>query len=276
MKKTKVILLVCFLVNTLNAQVSTNFGSTTGSLNVGNSTFSYDQGGSIILAQSSSTAQPYFIFRNHNSTAESRFYYLNNKLCLVGSRLNLGGDSGLEFLASDWGNGFGSRVVSSDEGSGNTYLNFDVRNNSQTFSSALKIHSNGKVGLGFSTGNHFPTSSGAVDVSNYKLFVKGGILTEEVRVSLNSTWADYVFKNDYKLPSLTEVENHIKENGHLINVPSAKEVKENGIEMGEMFKIQQEKIEELTLYIIELNKTKEKQNALIEKLEARLNKLENK
>lgn len=144
----------------------------------------------------------------------------------------------------------------------------------------LKFHA--KVGIGGS-GNgsdnpfgNFPTATGGVDVSNYSLFVKGGILTEEVRVSLQNTWADYVFKKDYKLPTLTEVENHIAQKGHLINVPSAEEVKKNGIELGKMAKIQQEKIEELTLYIIEQNKINEKQASLIKTLEERLTKLENK
>jgi len=127
---------------------------------------------------------------------------------------------------------------------------------------------NAKVGVGYSFGN-YPTTAGSVNISNYNLFVKGGILTEEVRVSLQSTWADYVFKKDYKLPTLKDVENHIAQKGHLINVPSAEEVKNNGIELGEMAKIQQEKIEELTLYIIQ-------QNKLIEKLTERVNKLENK
>jgi hypothetical protein len=112
---------------------------------------------------------------------------------------------------------------------------------------------NGKVGIGYDFGN-YPTAAGSVDVSGYNLFVKGGILTEEVRVSLQSTWADYVFSKDYKLPSLFELEDFIETNGHLPNVPSAQTVKEDGIELGEMAKIQQEKIEELTLYIIQLNK----------------------
>ncbi|NHN27027.1 hypothetical protein FIA58_015190 [Flavobacterium jejuense] len=105
----------------------------------------------------------------------------------------------------------------------------------------------------------------------YRLSVKGKIRAEEVKVY--NTWADYVFNKDYDLPSLKEVENHIKENGHLINVPSAKEVKGNGLELGEMAKIQQEKIEELTLYIIEQNKINEKQNQEIEELKALVKKL---
>lgn len=110
----------------------------------------------------------------------------------------------------------------------------------------LKFH--GKVGIG---GNgttafgSFPTTAGTVNVSAYNLFVKGGILTEEVRVNLTSGWADYVFAKDYELKPLAEVESYIAANGHLPNVPSAKQVKEEGIELGEMSKIQQEKIEEL-------------------------------
>jgi hypothetical protein len=132
-----------------------------------------------------------------------------------------------------------------------------------------KLKFNAKVGVGYGF-NNYPTTAGSVNVSNYNLFVKGGILTEEVRVSLQSTWADYVFAKEYKLPTLNEVENHIKEKGHLINVPSAKEVKENGIELGEMAKIQQEKIEELTLYVIEQNKINEKQKQEIEELKAQM------
>jgi hypothetical protein len=112
----------------------------------------------------------------------------------------------------------------------------------------------GKVGIAVSS---FPSTAGSVNVSGYKFFVKGGILAEEIRVA--TTWADYVFEKDYQLPTLKEVEQHIAEKGHLINVPSAKEVEENGISLGEIAKIQQEKIEELTLYIIEQNKVNEKQ-----------------
>ncbi|MEZ0006130.1 putative coiled-coil protein SlyX [Flavobacterium sp. 28YEA47A] len=128
---------------------------------------------------------------------------------------------------------------------------------------------NGKVGIGNGFGN-FPTTAGSVNVSNYNLFVKGGILTEEVRVNLQSSWADYVFDENYKLKPLEEVEIFIKENGHLENVPSAKQVKEEGIELGQMLKIQQEKIEELTLYIIEQNKINERQNKELQELKEAL------
>ena len=132
---------------------------------------------------------------------------------------------------------------------------------------------NGKVGIGGVTS--FPTTVGGVGVSSYMLFVKGGILTEEVRVS-TAPWADYVFAKDYNLPTLTEVENHIKQKGHLINVPSAKQIAEEGIALGKMANIQQEKIEELTLYIIEQNKINEKQAAEINELKEKMNLLLNK
>ncbi|RZJ73518.1 hypothetical protein [Flavobacterium sp.] len=136
----------------------------------------------------------------------------------------------------------------------------------------LKFH--GKVGIGGNSSTAFgafPTTAGGVSVSNYNLFVKGGILTEEVRVNLTSggTWADYVFEEDYDLKPLSEVKRFIDENGHLPNVPSAAEVKRDGIELGNMAKIQQEKIEELTLYLIqqqkEIDELKAQVKALIEK-----------
>lgn len=137
--------------------------------------------------------------------------------------------------------------------------------------SQLKFHAKvGMGGNGSTAFGNFPTTAGGADVSGYGLFVKGGILAEEVRVSLKSTWADYVFLKDYKLPTLDEVEAQIKEKGHLYNVPSAKEIKENGIELGEMSKIQQEKIEELTLYLIEQNKVNQAQNKEISELKAML------
>lgn len=120
---------------------------------------------------------------------------------------------------------------------------------------------NGAVGVGAVI--TYPTNP---IYANYKLFVTGGILTDEIRVKLNvgGTWADYVFNKDYNLKPLSEVEKYINENGHLPNVPSAAQVKEEGINIGDMARIQQEKIEELTLYIIAQNKR-------IEALEAKMN-----
>ncbi len=97
-----------------------------------------------------------------------------------------------------------------------------------------------------------PLSVGTNNTSAYRLYVKGGILTEELLVQTG--WADYVFDKNYQLPSLLEVEKHIEAKGHLPNVPSEKEVVENGLNVGKMAVTQQEKIEELFLYVIQLNK----------------------
>lgn len=87
---------------------------------------------------------------------------------------------------------------------------------------------------------------------SYKLTVNGKVRAHSVKVYTD--WADFVFMDNYKLPSLEEVEKFIDENGHLENIPSAQEVEENGIELGEMNKLLLQKIEELTLYTIELKK----------------------
>ena len=86
----------------------------------------------------------------------------------------------------------------------------------------------------------------------YKLTVNGKVRAHAVKVY--TTWADYVFGDNYILPPLSEVENYIKQNGHLKDIPSAEEVEKNGIELGEMNKLLLQKIEELTLYTIELKK----------------------
>ncbi|MEC7264343.1 MAG: hypothetical protein VXW38_11435 [Bacteroidota bacterium] len=84
-----------------------------------------------------------------------------------------------------------------------------------------------------------------------KLTVKGNIHAEEVKVDLSVPGPDYVFKEGYDLRSLEEVQNHIKEYGHLPNIPSAQEMEENGIQLGEMNMKLLEKIEEVTLYLLE-------------------------
>lgn len=86
--------------------------------------------------------------------------------------------------------------------------------------------------------------------SGYKLAVEGKIRTREIRVD-QDTWPDYVFDKDYDLPSLEEIKRHIDEKGHLPNIPSAQEVKENGVELGEMNRLLLEKIEELTIYLLD-------------------------
>ncbi|TCI93094.1 tail fiber protein [Tenacibaculum sp. M341] len=136
----------------------------------------------------------------------------------------------------------------------NGFSIYDITNSKYNFT----VSNSGNVGIGTIK----PTA---------KLAVNGKIHTKEIRVDLNLTdWADFVFYNDYKLPTLTEVENHIKEKGHLKDIPSAKEVAQNGIYLGEMDAKLLQKIEELTLYTIQQEKkikTLEAEKTKTEKLE---------
>ncbi|MEL1245099.1 hypothetical protein AAEO56_12545 [Flavobacterium sp. DGU11] len=144
-----------------------------------------------------------------------------------------------------------------------------------------------KVGIGFegTSGNEgfgdFPALTGLENADKYRLFVRGGILAEEVRIRLHEDWIwpDYVFAKDYNLLSLKDTEKYILENGHLPNMPSAEKVKAEGVELGNMVTLQQEKIEELTLHLIEQEKQIEElkaQNARLEELEAKVELLLNK
>jgi hypothetical protein len=132
---------------------------------------------------------------------------------------------------------------------------------------AGNTHIGGRVAIG--TANT-PNMLGINNTSGYNLFVAGGILTEEVLV--RTGWADYVFEESYPLKDLEEVEQHIREKGHLPGVPSAAQVEESGLGLAENAVNQQVKIEELFLYVIELNKEvkalKEENEQLKAKIEA--------
>lgn len=109
----------------------------------------------------------------------------------------------------------------------------------------LSILNNGNVGVGTRT----PTS---------KLSVGGTVHAKEVKVDLNVPVPDYVFEKNYNLRPLAEVENYINQNKHLPEVPAAKEMEANGVNLGEMNMLLLKKVEELTLYVIELKKEIEK------------------
>jgi len=115
------------------------------------------------------------------------------------------------------------------------------------------VNKNGNVAIG-------------LKFADAKLTVDGDIHAKEVRVDLGGVFApDYVFEEDYKLPSLTEVHAYIKQHKHLPEVPSAKEMEEKGVELKEMNMILLKKVEELTLHAIS---QEEKINALEKALKA--------
>ncbi len=126
------------------------------------------------------------------------------------------------------------------------FISFNTDNNSEK----MRILNDGNVGIG------------TTDPKSFKLAVNGKVWATEVQVTLTNPGPDYVFEETYNLPSLTDTENYIKQNKHLPEVPSACEMEENGINLSEMNMILLKKVEELTLYVIELKK----ENVEIKKL----------
>ena len=97
------------------------------------------------------------------------------------------------------------------------------------------------------------TDEDIMSAVNMKLSADGVLTAKEVRVTLEG-WPDYVFGNGYRLMGLKETEEYIHRNGHLPDVPAASEVEEEGLSVGEMNRILMQKVEELTLHLIELQK----------------------
>lgn len=132
-------------------------------------------------------------------------------------------------------------------------------------SEVMRVHYNKNVGIG-------------TMAPDEKLTVKGKIHTQEVRVDMSGSLVpDYVFEKDYKLKTLEEVENYIKEHKHLPEIPSSKEIEINGLMLAEMNMSLLKKMEEMTIYIIEQNKKineLEKQNKKYFDLDKRLEKIE--
>ncbi|WP_350284674.1 hypothetical protein [uncultured Croceitalea sp.] len=145
--------------------------------------------------------------------------------------------------------GYGGGLESSSK------LRFAVNGNTLDTPSMM-LNESGNLGIG------------TTNPGTYKLAVRGKIRAEEIKVETG--WADYVFQEDYNLPTLDQVENHIKTKGHLINIPSAKEVAENGVQLGEMNKLLLEKIEELTLYLIDMKKENQNQQEQLIKMKEEL------
>jgi len=116
---------------------------------------------------------------------------------------------------------------------------------------------------------HVSLGPGAIDPA-YSLAVKGNLHAELVRIEMNN-WPDYVFDSNYQLKPLPAVEKYIKENGHLPDMPSAAEVKKKGINLGEMNAKLLQKVEELTMYMIEM----EKENQRLLDVEKRIMALKN-
>ncbi|MEI2738307.1 MAG: hypothetical protein V9F01_05935 [Chitinophagaceae bacterium] len=186
-----------------------------------------------------------------------------------GRTLNMGG-TGINFYTANEV-AFGGAIFPTDtslviwsNSAANNYLVFQPswgNTGIGTYTPNAKLHLNGAQLIG---------SNSAVPATGYQLSVDGKIIAEEVKVQLSTSWPDYVFDEGYKLMPIEDLEKSIRQHKHLPNIPSAAEVTaENGIQLGEMNRKLVEKVEELTLYIIQLKKENTS-------LEERLNKVEKK
>ncbi len=188
-----------------------------------------------------------------------------------GRTMNLGG-TGLNFYTSNeaafggaifptdtslviWSNSGANNFVSIQPSWGNTGIG--------TYTPNAKFHVNGAMLIGSNTSRI---------ATGYSLNVDGKIISEEIKVQLSTSWPDYVFEKQYNLKSIPDLENYIQENKHLPGIPAAAEMKKEGIMLGDMQTRMMEKIEELTLYIIDLNKKNEKITSDLEALKKAINK----
>ncbi|NQX41310.1 hypothetical protein SAMN05421820_107148 [Pedobacter steynii] len=165
-----------------------------------------------------------------------------------------------------------------------TYVEMNVSNSTSinhTFKTSIDSYVNSQ-GISHSNAAYFSGGTfnffgasvgiGTQDTNGYKLAVKGGIIAESVKVQILPAWPDYVFAKSYQLSDLSDTERFIKENGHLPGIPSASEVKANGIDLGEMNAKLLQKIEELTLHLIQKEKQNQDQEIRIKKLEEHYSK----
>ncbi len=134
-----------------------------------------------------------------------------------------------------------------------TFFSSDSDTSSAPIRYHMAITNSGNVGIGTLTPNA------------YKLAVEGTLGARRIKVTSQPNWADFVFHPDYKLPALTDVEQFIQKNGHLPEIPTAAEVNENGVDVGEMNKLLLQKVEEMTLYLIQQQKEINELRRLIKK-----------
>jgi hypothetical protein len=250
------------------------------------------------------------VYFNGNSDWSVGMDYSNSNAFTIGNSSALGTNT--KFVIETGGNvGIGTETPNAKltiKGDSQDHSVFSVNTGYSSNSSIFEVKQEGSDGMVYvrdannniitklsgylSAPSYFKSNLGigiATVPNGYKLAVKGKIIAEELKIQLQSNWPDYVFAPNYKLPTLKEVEKHIKQKGHLQNIPSAKDVAKNGVFLGEMTKSLLLKIEELTLYTIQQEKEIvfskknnenllliiEQQSIQLKKIEKRLKKLEN-
>lgn len=206
-------------------------------------------------------AEAQFVVKGHLNNTVAMFGQGSPGISLANSWSSIGfnsyvGKNGSTLVWKAMSNGYGA-VLECNPTNGWVYLvqnGYTTSNNIPSRTNPLSVAANGNVLIG--TVNDF----------GYKLAVNGSIRAKEIRVQ--SDWADYVFADDYHLRPLAEVETFIAANDRLPDIPSACEIQENGLDLAVLTTKMMAKIEELTLYTIELHKQNKALQARVEQLEA--------
>ncbi len=159
---------------------------------------------------------------------------VNGSICISGSNHFTFGHSSGHGVINFGNNGDGNLYFRSLETGG------DINS---SYNHLMILTYDGRLGIGTWT------------PGNYKLAVNGGIRAKYIDVETG--WSDFVFEQDYNLMTLEDLEQYIKDNGHLPDIPSAEDVAQNGVNVGETLSKLLQKIEELTLYVIDLKKENE-------------------
>jgi hypothetical protein len=223
-----------------------NFNSRTGNVNIGNTTFDTYKlsvtGSDNGLALYNATGSYYGSLTNGNQNLEIQSAYGLNLFPnpTPAKHILLNPPSAFIFSTP-----------------GNVGINTSAPN--------ARLHVGGTVYIGTSAGS---------PATGYQLSVQGKVIAEEVKVQLNAGWPDYVFADGYQLPSLQTLEQFIQQHKHLPNIPPAAEMEKNGLELGEMQRRTIEKVEELTLLLIQLGKEKLELKKTVESMRQKLDSLE--
>jgi hypothetical protein len=160
------------------------------------------------------------------------------------------------------GNGGAIRIRSNIGAAVDRNIQFGNVDNNGSWHSYMIVDQSGNVGIGTTNPDQL-------------LSVKGVVHSQVVKVDMTG-WSDFVFKPEYKLPTLASVKAYIDKNQHLPEIPSEQEITKNGLDLGEMNKLLLKKVEELTLYLIEKDKQVNEQKIAIDELILRVKNLENK
>jgi len=203
-------------------------------------------------------------------------YYASRNTTTGNRNLSLGYYSHYNNISGGYNTILGTYAGFNATGSSNVFIGHKAGYN-ETGSNKLYIDNSSTTApliYGDFSANQVGINTGDIP-AGYAFAVKGKAITEEVKVRSHNNWPDYVFEADYHLSPLTTLENDIKTLGHLPGVPSAEEVKENGFHLGEMDATLLEKVEELTLYIIQMDKEMKTMNNNIQELRTENQNLKN-